>query len=363
MRILLSSYVFYPSLGGIESFSKLMAERLTDQGHEVTIITETPHDQADEFPCEVLRCPSHFQKFKAMLWCDVFFQSNITLTNIWPLLFIRRPWIVTHQTWISNIDGRIRKRDILKRTLLKAAQSVSISRAIAKCIESQSVIIPNSYDDTVFSQPSLPAKREGVAFVGRLVSDKGVDLLIEACGAVGRKGIDLGPISIIGTGPEAENLKRQAKDLGLSDQIRFLGKRTGESLSGELHKHKILVVPSRWNEPFGIVALEGLASGCVVIGSNGGGLIDAIGPCGPTFENNDSSGLQEALISVTLDSRTFESHRAAIPRHLNKFKPDHVFGKYLAGYLLRGKQRSQNSTAVHRSGPGDISRQHLAGGD
>ena len=76
---------------------------------------------------------------------------------------------------------------------------------------------------------------------------------------------------MIGDGPEASRLQEQAARLGIGGQIDFLGARRGEELVGLLNRHRILVVPSRYNEPFGIVALEGIACGCVVIGSEGAG--------------------------------------------------------------------------------------------
>ncbi len=79
-----------------------------------------------------------------------------------------------------------------------------------------------------------------------------------------------------------------------------------------MNRHRCLVVPSRWAEPFGIVALEGVASGCIVIGSNAGGLPEAIGPGGVTFPNGDTNSLaermKEAMTSIQLNRLDVESH-------------------------------------------------------
>lgn len=336
MRILLSSYVFFPSLGGIESFSMLLAEKLVEAGHQVTILTETPRVEADDFPFQIIRCPTHMERFKAVIDCDVFFHSNITLSNIWPLIFLRRPWIVTHQTWIANTDGKVRPRDHLKRLLLNVAQSVSISHAIACSIDLPSVIIPNSFDDNTFktSKPYTERSKD-IAFVGRFVSDKGVDLLIEALGRLKAKGISIGKTTIIGQGPDQSKLEFLAAENGLEKTIEFPGKVMGDALAAQLNEHKIMVVPSRWNEPFGIVALEGIASGCVVVGSSGGGLIDAIGSCGPTFPNNDLQGLVETLEQLLTNPSAIAKYRAAAPKHIRRFKPEHIFQKYLSLFTSR----------------------------
>ena len=60
--------------------------------------------------------------------------------------------------------------------------------------------------------------------------------------------------------------------LGLERQVEFTGVLQGETLVRTLNAHRIMVVPSRTPEPFGVVALEGIACGCVVVGSEGGGL-------------------------------------------------------------------------------------------
>lgn len=62
---------------------------------------------------------------------------------------------------------------------------------------------------------------------------------------------------------------------------------TGESLNKELNDHKFQVVPSTWGEAFGIVALEGMASGCIEICSDSDGLQEAIGNNGFLFKKGD----------------------------------------------------------------------------
>jgi len=79
-------------------------------------------------------------------------------------------------------------------------------------------------------------------------------------------------LTIIGSGPEEYSLRKLADDIGITGQVSFLGVKRGEESARLLNQHEILVIPSRWEEPFGIVSLEGIACGCVVIGSEGGGL-------------------------------------------------------------------------------------------
>ena len=91
-----------------------------------------------------------------------------------------------------------------------------------------------------------------------------------------------------------------------------------------LNRHRILVVPSRWAEPFGIVALEGIACGCVVVGSENGGLKEAIGPCGITFENGNVRALADQLKRLLNEPEAQASFRQHAVEHLAKFQSDAV---------------------------------------
>src|SRR6202021_2623014 len=77
--------------------------------------------------------------------------------------------------------------------------------------------------------------------------------------------------------------------------VHFTGYANGHNLARLLNAHRLIVIPSIWQEPFGIVALEGMACGCVPVGSAGGGLCDAIGECGDTFPNGDIEALADIL--------------------------------------------------------------------
>ncbi len=69
-----------------------------------------------------------------------------------------------------------------------------------------------------------------IVFVGRLVSDKGVDLLLHALELLKRDGI-LADLTIVGSGPEEMNLGKLANDLGLSEQVAFVGQKSGAALA------------------------------------------------------------------------------------------------------------------------------------
>ncbi|HEX8897232.1 MAG TPA: glycosyltransferase family 4 protein [Chthoniobacterales bacterium] len=314
MKILLGSHHFFPSTGGIETVSNLLAREFVAQGHEVRVVTQTAGN--DNFPFEVVRRPGIFELLRQMRWCDVFLQNNISLRTLWPLLFVRRPLFITHQTWITNPDGSTGWQHSLKRFVLRYATSFAISGAIAESLPVPSIRVGNPYDDQIFKDASGARTRE-LIFVGRLVSDKGAGLFLEALKLVKTKP----RLTIVGDGPERAALEKKATDLQLQSQVEFAGAKHGEQLAQLLRQHQILVVPSLWNEPFGIVALEGIACGCVVIGSAGGGLAEAIGQCGLTFPNGNAQALADAIARLLDDPAERDRLRQNAPGHLARFTP------------------------------------------
>lgn len=316
MKIVHYSPAFLPQIGGLELNVANIAAQIHSAGHEVTVITRTRSPEPDAFPFHVVRCPSAREFLHWVRWCDVFFQANVSLRGLWPLLLVRRPWVVSHHSWYCRTDGRIAWQDHLKRWLLRfAAASIAVSQAVADDLAVRSVVIPNPYRDGLFRLLPGIERTGDLLFVGRLVSDKGVDLLLDALGILDAEGLTPRLI-VVGEGPERPLLAERARRLGIAERIDFLGPRTGEELVEILNRHRILVVPSRYNEPFGIVALEGIACGCVVVGSEGGGLPEAIGPCGLTFRNGDTADLARVLAPLLRDPGAGRDLLAGAPGHL-----------------------------------------------
>ncbi|MBA3710884.1 MAG: glycosyltransferase family 4 protein [Pyrinomonadaceae bacterium] len=328
MRILIYSPAFYPSIGGLETLVSILAHEFIAQGHEVRLVSQTPSKGDERFPFKVIRQPSPFRLLKLVRWCDLFFQPNISLKGIWPLFLTFKPWVVSHNNWYTRADGRLAWQDRLKHFLVRFANSISVSRAVAAHIAVPSTVIPNTYREDIFRlMPEVERDRE-LLFLGRLVSDKGADLLLDALAKL--KACGLTPrLTIVGGGPEKAALHQQAEDLRVHDQIDFAGIKTHSELPQILNAHRILVVPSRWHEPFGIVALEGIACGCTVVGSEGGGLRDAVGSCGVAFPNGDAEALAQTLADLLSDPgklSVYEAHREA---HLSRHRKSEVAKAYL----------------------------------
>ncbi len=328
MKILLATHAFAPSIGGIETCSLDLARAFIKFGHKVQVITQTPSGQSgDDYNLHVLRRPDRTTLLRALRWCDVFFQNNISLQTAWPLTFIRRPWVVCTQTWLEDPDGPTSMGGWLKKLALRFATNVYIAQAVRNHVGYPGSVLPNPYNAETFRVIQGVVRGEGLVFLGRLVADKGCDLLIRSLAMLRDGGLAL-PLTIIGTGPEDAALKRQVTESRLEGLVQFVGALRGEALARELNRHQVLVVPSRWAEPFGIVALEAIACGCLVVGSAGGGLPDAIGGCGITFENGDAVDLARAIREIATKPDLADRCRHAVSDHLSKHRSEAVARRY-----------------------------------
>jgi glycogen synthase len=330
VKVLLYSPVFAPQVGGLENFVAQISRGLGMRGHKVVVATTTPSDgiaSNEAFPFRVIRQPSPLVLLRWVRWCDVFFHANVSLRGAWPLLLVRRPWLTSHHSWYCRVDGHVAWQDRLKRFVIRFSTSIAVSRALAADLGGQTFVITNPYREDVFHQLPAVVRDRDLVFLGRLVSDKGVDVLLDALALLATQGI-APRLSVIGDGPERPRLAAQAQRLGIAGRIDFLGIRTGQELVRLLNEHRILVVPSRYNEPFGNVAVEAIACGCVVVGSEGGGLPEAIGLCGRTFPNGDAAALARVLAELLGDPAAVARLRHEARAHLASHKSQIVAGAY-----------------------------------
>ena len=329
MKILFSSYAYAPCIGGIETASALLTREFLAAGHEIILVTEIPARALSSDPFEIARNPSLARLLQLVRWSEVVFQNNISLRHLIPTLLDRKPVLVVHQTWIRNIAGEIGWNDRIKRALLPRVKNVAVSQAIANDLNIGAEVIGNPYDDRIFKLIPHAARGRELLFVGRLVSDKGVDVLLRALGILKQQNISA-CLTIIGCGPEETNLRALACELGLGQAVTFAGETVGPELAELMNRHQVIVIPSRRPEPFGIVALEGIACGCIAVGSKEGGLSETIGNCGMTFRNGDGQELADRLRTLLSDSQMGEKFRAAAPAHLEQFRAQTVAQRYLA---------------------------------
>ncbi len=327
MKILLCSVPFRPSVGGIEMVSEILADGFRHAGHEVLVVTQTPGPVADEAPFRILRAPSAGALWDAVRWAEVVFHNNISLRLAWPVLALRKPWVIAHHTWLPRTGpGWLAGR--MKHFAVRLADNIAISEAIAQSLSAPATVVPNPYADDLFvTRPDAPRPGD-LVFLGRLVSDKGLSVLLDALARLRVRGHEP-TLTVVGGGPEEVALRAQVRHLQLDRQVRFAGVLKGAALVELLNQHRIMVVPSVWEEPFGIVALEGIACGLVPIVTRSGGLPEAIGRCGLLVPKSDGAALAAAIERLIGDASLLASLRAEASQHLAQHTRARIVEAYL----------------------------------
>jgi len=342
LKILFLSHNFYPFIGGIEANSDILSRAFYNAGHEIRVLTWTRELGEDIYPFQIIRNPSYKELFNHHRWADLVFENNPCLRLAWPNLFFRHPYVIALNTWVSRIDdktglhGEIGFPDRVKFLWFKkASKIIAVSDAIRKHSFKRAVVIGNPYNAAVFKAYPEIKKTHTFVFLGRLVSNKGADEAIKALKKIVVKNaqenfLNAPPtLTIIGEGPQKPILEQLAVQLDLQNQVTFTGSVSGEKLCQLLNQHRYMLVPSLWEEPFGNVVLEGMACGCLPIVSNGGGLLDAIGDAGISFERGNTDALVDAIINTITHPKLEEKLRSAAANHLRKHEPESISAKYL----------------------------------
>lgn len=141
----------------------------------------------------------------------------------------------------------------------------------------------------------IPHQRFTIGFVGRLVPEKGLDILLRA--AVRLQGD--WDLVVVGSGPAQEELEGLAERLGIAARVTWMGALPPEELPGIWPRLDCLALPARttrqWVEAHGRAIIEAMGFGLPVVGSASGALPEIIGPAGLVVLEDDVPALTEAL--------------------------------------------------------------------
>lgn len=166
-------------------------------------------------------------------------------------------------------------------------------------------VIPQFGVDPEVFRPSPDSRPPGRGFiagyVGRLVEEKGVDVLLRA--AAEMPGI--WRLVILGDGPAKPRLMALVRELGIADRVSFDALIPSLCMPAYYRQLDVLVLPSRtrpnWKEQFGRVLIEAMACGVPVIGSTCGEIPNVIGDAGLIFPEEDVIALRQALLRLMRD--------------------------------------------------------------
>jgi glycogen(starch) synthase len=262
-----------------------------------------------------------------------------------------------HQGWVdkhpqSHIHGI--ERWIANRSDRVIACSYYMREQIADIFgveEERVAVIPNGIDADELQPHDEPELRrlraqfarpeqKLVLLIGRLVYEKGFQLALEAMPGL----IEAVPgtrFLVAGSGTHEPELRRQAAELGLLEQGTFLGWIGDDVLHSLYRIADVCVVPSLY-EPFGLVALEAMASDCPCIVADTGGLREIVshGEVGLRFRARDPASLGEMVERLLTDAELRERLVVEGSEHILRFDWTDVAERTAAIYAELVRERA-----------------------
>jgi len=314
MRILITTGIFPPDIGGPATYVPTIAKALTERGHQVTVLTtsEPENLQWDDnaYPFSVLRINRRQRIWLRLLKCvakalrlgrtaDVIYANGIYFETAIANKFLRKPLImkiVGDEAWErsvrkgwtkDNFEGFQQRRQSWQAELLKRHRSWVVRQA-------DKVIVPSQYLANWVVKWGVPAEKVVVIYnaveipdsieplpvplktpikaitVGRLVPWKRVNRLLEALEKIPELGL-----VVVGDGPERPRLERMAQDLGVSDRVYFAGQRSKRETIGLMAACDFFVLNSTY-EGLPHVVLEAMALGLPVVATAVGGTPEVV---------------------------------------------------------------------------------------
>lgn len=186
----------------------------------------------------------------------------------------------------------------------EGAKDVLLKKGFSKPVS----VIPQFGVDPVLYSPggtsarSVPTSSFNIGYAGRMISAKGLVLLLEAVRGLSGDW----HLTLIGEGPLKNKLRRDADSQGIGGRVSFAPYVRSEEMPAHLRALDVLVLPSlttpAWKEQFGRVLVEAMACGVPVIGANSGEIPNVIGDAGLIFPEGSVDNLRQALTQVMSDA-------------------------------------------------------------
>jgi glycosyltransferase involved in cell wall biosynthesis len=196
------------------------------------------------------------------------------------------------------------ERWVLRHSAYALAGTASAGEILrTKGYRGEVAVIPQFGTDPALFQPSAatPARPFTMGYIGRLVEEKGVHLLLEAAAALTGEWC----LQFVGGGPLKAALAQRAQALGIAERVEFVGQIPSTAMPAAYQRLDVLVLPSltrpNWKEQFGRVLVEAMSSGIPVIGSASGAIPEVIGQAGIIVPEGDAAALTAALARLQHD--------------------------------------------------------------
>jgi glycosyltransferase involved in cell wall biosynthesis len=309
VRIAIFSKTFWPSLGGVEATTHILARSLLDLGHTPIVFTSTVLGTETAVPGEylVVRNATLLNLIRHFSQVDlVIVNGGISVPACLAACFWKKRLIVWHQMvgpmrhFGYGIHGWI--RDFIG---LKLQSHVDLHVGVSKeCLASKK--LPLNSSAVVIYNPIAPefeglanqskpiSKNIDVLFVGRLIEGKGILVLAEALTRLDKDGQTI-TVCFAGTGPDSDQVRATLKSYN-NIRCHFAGRLGYSELADVYSRSRCLVLPSTTHpEGMPVVIAEALSFGLPIIGSDQKAIIEAVGQAGLICPQGDVTKLAEAL--------------------------------------------------------------------
>lgn len=390
MNLLIYSHFFAPSIGGVETIVLRLAcglaERQSVDGSvkfSVTLVTQTAAgDFRDEsLPFRVVRQPSSVFLGRLIREADIVHVAGAAIAPLVIAHILRKPVVVEHHGFqhicptgqlfqepesvpcpghfmagrhsyclrCSPDPNRIRsvrlwfltfvRRFLMRRACIHIAPTDWLA---------QQLQLPNTVTvhHGLMPYPAL-ARAPGAnsppvfAFMGRLVTTKGVRLLLKACQILSTQKQPF-KLLIVGDGPERASLEALAREFHLVSQTSFLGRLTQSQITQVLAEVSLVVVPSLGGEVFGMVVAENMLRGIPVLASDLGAFVEVIDDAGLTFKTADSADLAHQMCRLVNDPYMRDSLGASGRRRvLQQFSEERMISDHAMIYQDLAQRKSR----------------------
>jgi len=203
------------------------------------------------------------------------------------------------------------QREELARHVLVCGVSEWVTQLFREgCSSIRTEVQPNCIDLSVLPYIPMEQKQRTILFAGRVVADKGVDAFARAWGIVRAaypewRAVIMGADRFGSDSPETPYLEK-LRPLAASAGIMMTGYRPHDEVLKAMADAAIVVVPSRWQEPFGMTALEAMGCGAAVVASPMGALPDLVGNAALLADPDEPGALEQALSRLMDDDRLRE---------------------------------------------------------
>jgi glycosyltransferase involved in cell wall biosynthesis len=361
IRLVFYCHDWFPLVGGVQTITLSLAKGLAEwskthpsKSFEVIFVTQTLGHGMDDskFPFRIVRRPSVREVFRLVWSADLLHLAGPALL---PQLFawiLGRPTVIEHHGYQSACPNGLllyapehticpshftkrhyRKclgcnaKDLGKiaslRSLIatfprrwlcrRAAANVAVSNHVAMRINlPRTRTIYHGLEEIIKAPPYDPQSTDQlqIGYVGRLVAEKGLPLLLDAAKQLKADGVSF-HLTFVGDGTQRSELEASVRRLRLQDRVSFTGELRGSDFLEVLRRLQIIVMPSQWEETAGLAAMEQMMRGGLVVVADVGGLSEVVGDAGLKFAASDSAGLAACLHHICESPELINSLGAA----------------------------------------------------